>query len=59
MKDAIMRKMMLGPDARSTMGIFSRGKPIYNGTSAAPRRGKQTAAMNQKQAIERRLRSGR
>jgi hypothetical protein len=28
-----MKKMRLGGDARSTRGILSRGKNIYNGTS--------------------------
>lgn len=58
MDNAYVRRMMLGSDARSNRGIFSRGKAVYNGTSAAPKRGARSQSEVNRQALERRMRAG-
>jgi len=53
----LSRKLLLGTDARSGPGVFSRGKPVYKGVSNAPNRGKKTKNVKYAAAIARRLKN--
>lgn len=56
MKSAIYRALTTGPDARSSRGIFSRGKNVYNGGASASNTGPLKKIRRPKQAaIGRRL----
>lgn len=53
---SLMKKLTLGPDARSSRGIMARGKAIYHGGthSAKTKQIRMTPAV--KRAIQRRMR---
>jgi hypothetical protein len=56
-----VRKILLPGDARGARGIFSRGKPVYNGGTNAPRAGhniKKPTISLQEAARRRVLRNG-
>lgn len=56
MSDKLFKALTLGPDARSSRGIFARGKNVYKGASTASNRGKAKPSIA---AIRRRLNNGR
>ena len=46
-------------DSRGSRGVFSRGKPVYRGTSNSPKAGKPDRNKMIQKAAQRRLRQNR